>query len=260
MRKVLGIEYKGTRYFGWQKQKKFITVQGELEKALKKFLSKNKVETFGSGRTDTGVHASSQVVHFDTDIKRPKRSWIKGLNSLLPDDISVHSVFDTHDEFHSRFSAIDRSYRYIIYNGPFRKSLFADYFCWYPNSLLDEKKMQLCDKYLLGEKNFSSFRSSGCQSHSSTRKIKKFKVFRKDDYIYIDIKADSFLYNMVRNIVGSLCLVGEGKKSTYWFNDLVKKENRIYGGKKFPASGLHLVEIRYPKRFNIDIRRKLPTF
>ena len=230
MRKVLGIEYKGTRYFGWQKQKKFITVQGELEKALKKFLSKNKVETFGSGRTDTGVHASSQVVHFDTDIKRPKRSWINGLNSLLPDDISVHSVFDTHDEFHSRFSAIDRSYRYIIYNGPFRKSLFA------------------------------SFRSSGCQSHSSTRKIKKFKVFRKDDYIYIDIKADSFLYNMVRNIVGSLCLVGEGKKSTYWFNDLVKKENRIYGGKKFPASGLHLVEIRYPKRFNIDIRRKLPTF
>ena len=157
MRKVLGIEYKGTRYFGWQKQKKIITVQGELEKALKKFLSKNKVETFGSGRTDTGVHASFQVVHFDTDIKRPKRSWIKGLNSLLPDDISVHSVFDTHDEFHSRFSAIDRSYRYIIYNSPFRKSLFADYFCWYPNSLLDEKKMQLCEKYLLGEKNFSSF-------------------------------------------------------------------------------------------------------
>ena len=126
--------------------------------------------------------------------------------------------------------------------------------------LLDEKKMQLCDKYLLGKKNFSSFRSSGCQSHSSTRKIKNVKVFRKDDYIYIDIKADSFLYNMVRNSVGSLCLVGEGKKSRYWFNDLVKKENRIYGGKKFPASGLHLVEIRYPKRFNIDIRRKLPTF
>ena len=207
MKVLLSIQYDGKNYYGWQEQKTPDTVQGKLQEAIYKFCQE-KVKIYVAGRTDSGVHALSQYAHFETNTKREESTWLLGLNSHLPDDIRINFVKFISDEFHARFSALSRTYRYIIYNSNIKPCLNRNKVGWYYLHHLDENKMQNAANKLVGEKDFSCFRSAHCQSKSPIKKINDIIVIRKKNFILIDINANSFLYNMVRNIVGSLVLVG----------------------------------------------------
>lgn len=210
---ALCIEYNGFYYSGWQKQKDIISVQEELEKAIS-LVANHPVCVFCSGRTDAGVHSFGQVVHFETSSERKERSWLLGINSYLPEDIVVRWIVKVPMFFHARYSAISRTYRYVIYNNSVRPSMFMNYVnhIWYD---LDVYRMHLSGQYLLGEHDFSAFRSTGCQSSTAIRYIRRLKVIKKQVFVIIDIEANAFLYHMVRNIVGALISVGLKKKVCY---------------------------------------------
>ncbi len=259
MRLLLSIEYDGGSYCGWQKQNNVKTIQGKIQESIFKF-SQEKVIIYGAGRTDSGVHATGQIAHFDTSINRQEDKWILGLNSLLPEDIKINYVKYMDDSFHARFSALSRTYRYIIYNNRIKPCLLRNKVCWYYLNNLDENRMLTSANLLIGEKDFSCFRSSNCQSNSPIRKIHDIIINRKDDYLYIDIRANSFLYNMVRNIVGSLVLIGSGEKDIFWLENLISSKNRDNAGKQFPAKGLYLVNIEYDLKFNIEKKIYFPQY
>ncbi|QCI23750.1 tRNA pseudouridine(38-40) synthase TruA [Buchnera aphidicola (Macrosiphoniella sanborni)] len=246
---ALGIEYNGSSYHGWQMQKNVSSIQEEVERALSK-IANHKINIVCAGRTDAGVHSIGQVVHFYTTAKRKKISWLIGTNRYLSRDISVKWVQEVPGNFHSRYSAIARSYRYIIYNNDVRSVFFPNKL-YFVHKKLNEKKMFSEAQCLLGEHDFTSFRSIGCQSFSSWRKIIKLNIFRSNNFIIIDIKANSFLYHMVRNIVGSLIEVGANKKKEFWIQELLTKQNRNYAAATAPARGLYLSSIEYPLHFNI---------
>ncbi|MCW5197769.1 tRNA pseudouridine(38-40) synthase TruA [Buchnera aphidicola] len=245
-----GIEYDGSNYYGWESQIKIFSIKNILENAISK-IANHKVKIFCAGRTDSGVHAYNQVISFKTISKRKKKSWIQGVNSFLPKDISVIWVQKVLDDFHARYSAISRSYRYIIYNNTIRSSMLKNRV----NNIffdLDVKKMYQSSQILLGEHDFSSFRASRCQSYSSCRKIMNINIYRKRKYfIVIDITANSFLYRMVRNIVGALIEIGRGKKNKSWLLHLLNIRDRNSSGPTVLAQGLYLLSVSYPIRFNI---------
>lgn len=249
MRILLSIEYDGTNYYGWQEQKDPNTVQGKIQEAIFKFSQEN-IKLFVAGRTDSGVHATGQIAHFDSNISRSEDSWLLGLNTYLPEDIKIKFVKYVDKNFHARFSAISRTYRYIIYNNKIKPCIHRDKVAWYYLNRLDETKMQEASEILVGEMDFSCFRSANCQSNSPIRKINEISVTRENDFIYIDLNANSFLYNMVRNIVGSLVLVGSGEKNINWFRDLLIFKDRNLAGKQFPAKGLYLINIQYDMKYN----------
>ena len=259
MKIVLGVQYCGKNYNGWQKQTKGKTIQSTIEMALSDF-TQEKILTYAAGRTDTGVHATGQVIHFETNINRPSYSWVYGLNSILPDDISITDMKEVKSDFHARFSALKRTYRYIIYNHSVRPVMYNEKVSWYKEDNLDEQTMAKAAKHIIGEKDFSCFRSANCQSRSSVKKIYDLQVKRTKEFIHIDITANAFLYNMVRNIVGSLVLVGAGKKKTNWIKDLIEIKDRCEAGKKFPAHGLYLVHVEYDKIYEIDFKRSFPHY
>ncbi|WP_232037580.1 tRNA pseudouridine(38-40) synthase TruA [Candidatus Erwinia haradaeae] len=247
---ALGIEYDGTHYCGWQRQREVHSVQEKLEQALAK-VADHAVSVVCAGRTDSGVHATGQVVHFQTVSRRKDSAWVRGVNAFLPEDIAVRWAKVVPDIFHARFSALFRRYRYVIYNQPHhRPAIFANGVMHCP-IILDTNKMQRAGAYLIGENNFTSFRASQCQSQSPIRQVIHLHVTRHDLYVLIDIKANAFLYHMVRNIVGSLIEVGYGHQTEDWIHDLLLAKDRKLAPAIASAKGLYLVSVDYPSDYAI---------
>jgi tRNA pseudouridine38-40 synthase len=258
MRYALGIEYDGKNYCGWQRQNNAMTVQEKVEKALSK-IADEPIEVVCAGRTDTGVNATNQVIHFETLKIRKDVSWTLGVNTHLPSDIAISWVKEVDDEFHARFSATARNYRYIIYNKPLRSAILSHGIS-HCHFALDEKLMQEGADYLIGEHDFTSFRTVHCQSHSAVRTIKHCRVTRMGDYLMVDIKANAFLHHMVRNIVGSLMRVGQSKETPYWIKEVLLAQNRCVAGETAPPEGLYFVDVDYPEHYDLPKSRLGPLF
>ncbi|MBW7570612.1 tRNA pseudouridine(38-40) synthase TruA [Succinivibrio faecicola] len=252
MRVALGIEYEGSNYAGFQRQTTLKTVQGELERALS-IVANEKIEIQCAGRTDAGVNATGQVVHFDTNAVRSERSWIMGTNVNLPDDIAVTFAKIVDDSFHARFSAKARRYRYIISNTVYRPGILNKGVSVYQGNF-DIEKMQEAADYIIGEHDFSSFRAADDESRTSMRCVHFVKISRFGQYIVFDIAANAFLMHMVRNIVGSLLTVGNGQNSVQWFKDMFDAKDRNQAGPTAKPYGLYLVDVTYPNDFNLPKR------
>ncbi|XBC40918.1 MAG: tRNA pseudouridine(38-40) synthase TruA [Buchnera aphidicola (Nurudea yanoniella)] len=246
---ALGIEYQGSNYHGWQYQKLVSNIQEKVELALS-IIANHKITVFCAGRTDAGVHSIGQVVHFYTSAVRNDAAWTVGVNNYLPQDISVLWKKDVSESFHARYSALSRRYRYIIYNDKCRSSIFSQgfYSCF---KKLDIFKMNCAAKYLIGEHDFTSFRSINCQSSTPIRNIMFLKVFSLNRLVIIDIIANSFLYHMVRNIVGCLIEIGTSKYSEHWMKELLLSRDRTLASPTAKAQGLYLVKVTYPNIFDI---------
>lgn len=246
---AIGIEYDGTGYVGWQRQKSGIGVQERLEEAVAT-VANEPVEVVCAGRTDAGVHATGQVGHFDTSAERTDRGWLLGINSNLPDDINVAWVRAVDDEFHARFSAESRTYRYLILNRLVRSALFRNR-AWWVHEPLDEASMHAAGQLLLGEHDFSAFRASGCQASTATREILSLKVTRQGPWVAITVTANAFLQHMVRNITGTLTAIGAGEYAAKWAQEVLESKDRKSGGVAAPPHGLVFRAVRYPDRFGV---------
>ena len=256
MRIALGIEYDGTQYHGWQSQPKLKTVQSAVEHALSK-VANSPIIVHCAGRTDTGVHALNQVVHFDCEVERNLRAFIYGSNSNLPKDISVQWAKEVSEDFHARFSADSRTYRYFIYNHPVRPAQFRNHVTWHYRPL-DDTMMHEAAQSLLGENDFSSFRSAECQSHSPNRNVTKVDVQRFKDIICLSITANAFLHHMVRNITGVLMAIGSGRKPVSWVNELIEAKDRRLAAETAPPYGLFLADVGYPEQYNLPKTNSYP--
>lgn len=258
MRIALCIEYNGTNYSGWQRQKHVNSVQQEVEKALS-VIAAHPVEVQCAGRTDAGVHGTGQVVHFDTVSNRKLVAWTMGVNAHLPKDIAVRWAKDVSDEFHARFTATARRYRYIIFNSAVRPGILCNGVSHYHGEL-DADKMHQAAQYLLGENDFSSFRAAHCQSRSPWRNIIHLNVSRLNNFVIIDIKANAFVHHMVRNITGSLINVGKGEQQPEWIQWLLEAKDRKLAGATAKAEGLYLVDVDYPQAFDLPREPIGPLF
>ncbi|ENS4970907.1 tRNA pseudouridine(38-40) synthase TruA [Vibrio fluvialis] len=258
MRIALGIEYDGTQYYGWQRQREVKSVQEELEKALT-VIANHPVEVQCAGRTDAGVHGTGQVVHFDTTATRKMVAWTMGANANLPKNIAVRWAKEVPDDFHARFSATARRYRYVIYNHMFRPGIMSSGVSHYHGEL-DVERMHRAGQFLLGENDFTSFRAVHCQSRSPWRNIMHLNVTRHERYIVIDIKANAFVHHMVRNITGSLIAVGRGEQEPEWIHWLLEAKDRRLAGATAKAEGLYLVDVDYPEVFDLPKAPLGPLF
>jgi len=256
-RYALGVEYSGTDYSGWQQQKHSPSVQEHLQQAIA-FVANHPVQLVCAGRTDTGVHAIEQVVHFDSDAQRHSRAWILGSNTRMPRDIRIKWIKLVDHKFHARFSAVARSYRYIIQNSTVPSAIFHDKTTWKYRPL-DHEKMQQCSRILIGEHDFSSFRAAGCQAKSASRNVHSIDIVRRGDFVYLDIKANAFLYHMVRNIAGSLMAVGSGERSIEWFAEAFAAMDRNRAEVTAPAAGLYLLRAFYPDAYKLPHANQKPV-
>lgn len=243
MRIALGIEYDGSRFCGWQTQPQGCAVQDALETALTE-VAGERVATICAGRTDAGVHALAQVVHFDTGAERPESAWVRGVNALLPPTCAVSWSRTVAQDFHARFSAVRRTYRYVLLNHPVRPAADHGRVGWF-HLPLDLEKMQGAARLLLGEHDFSAFRSSECQARSPVRTLGRLDLFRSGDYVVIEFCANAFLHHMVRNIVGCLIHVGKGKHPPQWLGELLAGRDRGRAAPTFEAAGLYLARVEY---------------
>jgi len=259
MKIALGIEYNGGDFSGWQMQKHGTrTVQECVEKAISN-VANQPVQVVCAGRTDTGVHATGQVVHFECDSPRKEKAWVLGVNTHLPDDVASVWAENVADDFSARFSATARQYRYIILNRLARPAVLNKKVTW-KHGGFNIEAMNEAAQALVGEQDFTSFRSSACQAEHAMRNVHWIRVTRDGDYIYIDIEANAFLHHMVRNIVGSLIMVGQEVKPVSWMNDLMTCKDRNQAGPTAPADGLYLVKVTYPEETGISNRIYLPKF
>ncbi|MCW8944290.1 MAG: tRNA pseudouridine(38-40) synthase TruA [Sedimenticola sp.] len=250
MRLAMGVEYDGSSYHGWQLQKSGVrSVQQSIEEALGK-VADHPVRVFCAGRTDTGVHGEGQVIHFDTPAVRTLRGWVLGTNVNLPDDVNINWVHEVPDDFHARFSAISRSYRYVILNRPARSAIWRDRAVWVHHGL-DAGLMQRAAEHLVGTHDFSSYRAIGCQAKSPVRTITHLQVSRVDDRVIVEITANAFLHHMVRNIAGVLMTIGRGEQPVDWSLEVLKHQDRTKGGVTAPPQGLYLVDVGYPEQYQL---------
>ena len=249
MRIALGIEYDGTGFLGWQRLTHGSTVQGAVESALS-FVANEQIEVTCSGRTDAGVHARCQVVHFDTQAQRSERSWVLGANSRLPDGVAVLWARPVDETFHARYGALGRRYRYVILNRPVRAALDARRVTW-ERVPLDAAVMHVAAQALVGEHDFSAFRAISCQARSARRELRAIRAERNAERVTIDVEANAFLHHMVRNIVGSLLLVGRGEQPPAWIAQLLAAADRTIAGPTAPPQGLMFLGPRYPARFGL---------
>lgn len=249
MRIAMGVEYEGTQYFGFQHQDDVPSIQDCLARAVST-IANHPVEIICAGRTDRGVHAQGQVIHFDTEAIRPDPAWLLGVNTQLPPDISIRWAQTVPDDFHARYKAISRRYQYRLYNSRIRSALYSRFSAWYPTPL-DHERMQACAQALVGEHDFSAFRASECQSKSPIKTIECANVFKEGDIITLDIKADAFLHHMVRNIMGTLIRASIEEKDVSWMTNIIKHCDRSKAGFKAEPQGLILIEICYPTYYNI---------
>jgi tRNA pseudouridine38-40 synthase len=257
MRIALGVEYDGSQFFGWQRQSNADSVQQRLEQAISK-VANSPIHVQAAGRTDTGVHATEQIVHFDCENARELKAWVMGVNTHLPNAIAVLWAKHVDDEFHARFSAQSRRYRYVIYNFPTRPALLDQQVTW-EYTKLDMQKMQHAAKHLIGRHDFSSYRAVACQAKSPIRSINEITLHAYNDFIFMDIHADGFLHHMVRNIMGVLIAIGKDEQSEDWSLEVLEKRDRTLGGITAPAAGLYLVKVQYDKKFGLDARIKWPA-
>lgn len=249
-RYVLGVEYDGSNFAGWQWQTARRTVQAEVENALSK-VANEPIRLICAGRTDAGVHALEQVVHFDTTAKRDSHAWLMGSNSELPNDVRILWVKEAVDDFHARYSAVARFYRYIILNRKMKSALQPTQTTWCYEPL-DADKMQQAAQYLIGTHDFSTYRAQGCQSKSPTRMIHFIDVYRQGEQVIMDISANAFLHHMVRNIAGVLMDVGSGKRPLDWPKQLLEIKDRSQGGITAKPHGLYLGSVFYPEKYGIS--------
>lgn len=258
-RLAIGLQYQGSAYHGWQQQVNIKNIQAEVENAISK-VANCKIAICCAGRTDKGVHALNQVIHFDTPHLRQESAWILGVNRYLPNDISVQWVQSVDTNFHARFSAISRTYCYVIFNQARRNAILNSLVTPYYKKL-DALSMHEAGQYLIGEHDFSSFRGPHCQSKTPMRSLSKLSVERKGDYIYIVVKANAFLQHMVRNIVGVLMKIGEGTKPISWIDAVLKARDRQQAATTAAPNGLFLVDVEYkpPYQFpKVDLFREIP--
>lgn len=251
MRIALGIEYDGTAYNGWQRQKVGIGVQERVEEALSR-VANHGVETVCAGRTDTGVHALAQVVHFDTQSEREPRGWLLGTNSNLPDDINATWIRWVSDDFHARFSALSRTYRYLILNRPVRSALHR-HRAWWVHQSLDLDAMREASQSLLGKHDFSAFRAAGCQASTPVREVSAIDIEAENEWISVTIVANAFLQHMVRNVVGLLVSVACGESPVSRVQSVLDSLDRRTGGVTAPPHGLTLTAVSYPDAFELPV-------
>ncbi|HCO43375.1 MAG TPA: tRNA pseudouridine(38-40) synthase TruA [Gammaproteobacteria bacterium] len=258
MRIALCVEYDGTGYSGWQIQDHSPSVQAVIERALSA-IADHPVQVMAAGRTDTGVHALGQVVHFDTHAERPQRAWLRGANTHLPRDVRIIDARPVSDDFHARHSALARHYRYLILNRPQAPAVGHDRVTWEPRPL-DAPRMQLAGQHWLGEHDFSAFRAAACQSRSPWRNLSRLQVSRHGQWVVIDVVANAFLHHMVRNLVGTLLEIGCGRRPPDWAAELLAARDRTRAARTAPAGGLYLAAVQYPSRFGVTAPAPLWPF
>lgn len=251
MRIVLGLEYDGSGFCGWQSQASGGSVQDALETAVS-VIADAPARVVCAGRTDAGVHALAQVVHFDTEAERPLTAWVRGVNAHLPLTVAVRWAQAVPCEFHARFSARGRHYRYLLLNRPERPGLLAHRVGWYHRPL-DVVAMREAVQALLGEHDFSSFRSAECQAKSPVKTLRHTAIERHGDVIVFDFKASAFLHHMVRNLVGALVDVGKGEHSPAWLAELLAARNRAMAAPTFDASGLYFAGVDYDSVWQLKV-------
>ncbi len=257
MKIALGIEYEGTAFCGWQIQPRQNTIQGCLEQALHTITGET-ATIVAAGRTDAGVHALQQVVHFETRHHRHERNWVLGLNSHLPAGINVNWAREVTDDFHARFSAKKRHYRYLILNRMSRSALFQHRMWWLYNEL-DIERMQRAADLLIGKHDFSAFRARECQARSPVKTLQSIRIVRQENCIAIDVSARSFLHHMVRNLVGVLVPIGDGRKPVEWAAHVLESRQRSQGGVTAPPQGLYFVRVDYPDRYALPVMTGFPV-
>jgi tRNA pseudouridine38-40 synthase len=252
VRIALGVSYGGQAYQGWQSQASGLTVQDRLEAALQQF-SQQRLSTLCAGRTDAGVHALMQVVHFDTDVLRDAHAWVRGTNSYLPRDIAVEWAMPVSDAFHCRASAASRRYAYVLRQSEIRPTVDAGRVGWtfYP---LDGEAMQESASYIMGEHDFSSFRASQCQAQSPVKHLQAISITQRGAYWRFEFEANAFLHHMIRNIMGCLLQIGQGKRPPSWMHQVLLARDRNAAAPTFSPSGLYFLGPRYPAEFNIPDR------
>ena len=259
-RVAAAVSYDGSRFFGWQSQRKpnLPTVQESLEQALGS-VAGGAIGVQCAGRTDTGVHATYQVVHFDTPVARDEKAWVMGANANLPQGVAVHWARPVPEDFNARFSATARRYRYIIFNAPVRPAILHSGVSWERRPLRAEL-MHEAAQALLGEQDFSSFRAAACQSNTPMRNVHFIRVYRRGMLVVVDIQANAFLYHMVRNIVGALLEVGSGGQPPAWIGQLLQARDRTLAAATAPPYGLYLVDVSYLREYGLPDSELGPYF
>lgn len=253
---ALGLEYDGTHFKGWQRQKEVRSIQETVEQALTS-VATHTIHITAAGRTDAGVHATYQVVHFETSVERIERAWVFGINTILPRAIRALFAKTVSQNFNARRSATARRYRYIVHNNPIRPALFSNQVGWYYRKL-DVQKMREAARFWLGEHDFSSFRASECQSKTPIRRVTEISIDRFQDKVIIEIEANAFLHHMVRNMVGVLWKIGSGGEEISFADKVLQAKNRSLAGVTAPPNGLYLIGVRYPKEFGLpDFNERL---
>jgi len=254
---AIGVEYSGSAYCGWQRQRHCDSIQQHLETAIG-FVADHAIDLVCAGRTDAGVHAIEQVAHFESDSERDERAWVLGSNCRLPRDIRIKWIAPVDANFHARFGAHARSYRYIIQNSSVPSAIFQDRACWEFRAL-DHQLMHDCAQVLVGEHDFSSFRAAGCQAKTASRKLHSIEFTRQGELIYMDITANAFLYHMVRNIVGSLMAVGTSERDCDWFGQVFRARDRNLAEITAAASGLYFLCAWFDDQYKLPLQAKKPV-
>jgi tRNA pseudouridine38-40 synthase len=249
MRIALALEYDGSRFLGWQTQPGGGTVQDTLQAALSG-IAGSAVQVTCAGRTDRGVHAREQVVHFDTGAARPDSAWVRGVNALLPDSVAVLWAARVADDFHARYAALARTYRYVLLNRPVRPALAARHAGWV-HAPLDVAAMRAAALLLLGEHDFSAFRSAECQARSPVRTLHALEVQARGERIDFVLRANAYLHHMVRNIVGTLICIGNGRHAPHWAGEVLASRDRARAAPTFAAEGLYLERVEYAGRWGL---------
>jgi tRNA pseudouridine38-40 synthase len=251
MRIALGLEYDGAPFHGWQSQADGSGVQDALERALSEISGARSAVT-AAGRTDAGVHATLQVVHFDTDADRPETAWVRGVNALLPPAIAVRWAVGVTADFHARFAATGRHYTYLLLDRPVRPALLHSRIGWYHRPLA-LGAMREAAEALLGSHDFSAFRAAECQAKSPIKTLDRLEIAREGDMFRFDLHADAFLHHMVRNIIGTLVYVGDGRQRPAWVAEVLASRDRTRAAPTFAAAGLYLTGIDYAPRWNLPM-------
>lgn len=255
MRIALGVEYDGRPYCGWQSQPDGMTVQDTLQQALSR-IADRPISVNAAGRTDTGVHALEQVVHFETDVVRPLTAWVRGANTHLPDSISVRWAHPVPDDFHARFSAQGRSYRYLLINRPVRSAVHAGRAGWF-HLPLDIDAMRKAAQYVLGEHDFSAFRAAECQAKSPVKCMNSLTIDKEGEMLVFNLDANAFLHHMVRNLVGCLIYVGKGKYPPEWLAEILAGRERRLAAPTFSPDGLYLRRIQYDTKWGLPQEQEI---
>ena len=249
MRIAIGIAYDGRPFNGWQSQPSGNTVQDRIEAALAE-IAGAAVRVTGAGRTDAGVHATGQVAHFDVAASRPDTAWVRGTNAHLPAEVAVQWACGVDEDFHARFTATSRGYTYVLYNHPVRPAVFAGRVGWF-HLPLDVETMRAAAAVLIGEHDFSAFRSSECQAKTPVKVLHRANVERRGDHVLFEFAANAFLHHMVRNLVGCLVQVGKGARPAGWMTEVLESRDRARGAPTFGPEGLYLTSVSYPARWNL---------